>query len=67
MNIFNLVWKLNFVFKIPAAQNSLSHSEAKILAFKESSYNSHRVIKSGRKKLLVSRDRTPSEEIYHFP
>lgn len=67
MNIFNLVWKLKFVFKIPAAQNSPSHSEAKSVAFKESSCDSHRVIMSGRKKLVVSSDRTPSEEIYHSP
>jgi len=67
VKIFNLVWKLNFVFKIPAAQNSLSHSEAKIVAFKESSYDSHRVIMPGRKKLVLSRDTTPSGEMYHFP
>jgi len=52
-NIFNLVWKLNFVFKIPAAQYSLSHSKAKIVVYKESSYDSHRVKVSGRKMLVA--------------
>lgn len=63
MNIFNLVWKVNFVFKIPAARYSLSHSEAKIVAFKKCSYDSHKLIISGRKKLVVPRDKMPSEEI----
>lgn len=33
-NIFNLVWKPSFIFKIPVAQNSLSYSESNIVSFK---------------------------------